>query len=260
MAYVYCHFKEDDMNPFYVGMGKTYKRPFETNKSRNVFYKNIVKKHGVHVEMIVKDIDWDIAQWWEIRWIKALRNAGYELSNATDGGDGLRNPSEETRKKISKIHLGNKYCLGRKLSDETKNKISIAHEGKEPNWEIINKLAEINKGNKYNLGKTLSESTRNKMSLAHVGNKYNLGRKHTNESRKNMSIAQMGKKMSPEAVEKTVSHHRKPVICLDDGLLFKSAMEAGKHYGLYNHCKVAEVCRGVRKTAAGRIFKYIREA
>lgn len=255
MAYVYCHLKADSGEPFYVGMGKTKTRPWNM-RNRSQWHKNIVAKNGVRVEMIIEDIDWDAAWWWEVRWIKVLRDAGYVLVNHTDGGDGLKNPSLETRKKIGATHVGNKYMVGRKLSEETKAKISKAHKGKSPNWEIINRLAETNKNNKYMVGKKLSDETKAKMSLAHKGNKYNLGRKASHEAKEKMSMARRGKKNSPEAIEKTASFHRKPVICLTDGLEFKSAIEAGKFYGLYNHCKVAEVCRGIRKTAAGRVFMY----
>lgn len=258
MAYVYSHIKADINDPFYIGMGKTKTRPWNMNK-RSAFHKNIVKKHGVKVQILIDDVDWNTAWWWEIRWIKALKNVGYELANHTDGGDGLKNPSLETRKKIGAAHIGNKYMVGRKLSDETKEKISNAHKGKTPNWELINCLAEINKNNKYMVGKKLSAETKHKMSLAHKGNKYNLGRKASLETKENMSKSRKGKKNSPDAIEKTASFHRKPVMCITDGMIFKSAIDAGKYYGLYNHCKVAEVCRGVRKTAAGKTFKYIEK-
>ena len=63
-----------------------------------------------------------------------------------------RKHSEETKKKIGKVHKG------KKLSEETKKKLSEAHKGKK-----------------------LSEETRNKMSKAQTG------KKHSEETRKKMS-------------------------------------------------------------------------
>ncbi len=84
----------------------------------------------------------------------------------------------ESRKKLSKaikekwqdpIYRGKliKVHTGKKLSDDTRKKISLS---------LI--------GNKYNLGKKASEATRKKLSLIHKG------RKHTEESRRKMSKIQ----------------------------------------------------------------------
>jgi len=86
--------------PFYVGMGKNPNRPWHM-KIRSKSHKSIVSRHGVDVRMIIDDLDWDIACWWEKRWIKALKDSGHTIVNGTSGGDGLVNPSEEVRKKIS---------------------------------------------------------------------------------------------------------------------------------------------------------------
>jgi hypothetical protein len=40
------------------------------------------------------------------KWIKTFRESGADLVNATDGGDGLCNPSVETRAKIGAARLG----------------------------------------------------------------------------------------------------------------------------------------------------------
>jgi len=54
MAYVYCHFKEDDMEPFYVGIGRTKKRAFDMrgrsswHKERSLIVKNGHKKRKIN--------------------------------------------------------------------------------------------------------------------------------------------------------------------------------------------------------------------
>lgn len=57
--------------------------------------------------------------------------------------------SEETRKRMSVAMIGNKNCLGRKLSDETKKKISDG-----------NKVSQ--------LGKHHTQDTKKKMALSHI--------------------------------------------------------------------------------------------
>lgn len=57
--------------------------------------------------------------------------------------------SEETRKRMSAAMVGNKNCLGRKLSDETKKKISDG-----------NKVSQ--------LGKHHTQDTKKKMALSHI--------------------------------------------------------------------------------------------
>ena len=89
MACVYVHFRENTNEPFYVGIGKNKARAYKLNHhSRTKWHKNIVKKHGVSISIVADDIDWNLACFWEIRWIKALKNSGYELVNLTDGGEG----------------------------------------------------------------------------------------------------------------------------------------------------------------------------
>lgn len=52
----------------------------------------------------------------ETYWIASLREAGNRLTNSTDGGDGLINPSKDVRKRISEkvsvIMTGNQYRKG----------------------------------------------------------------------------------------------------------------------------------------------------
>lgn len=171
MAYVYCHIKSDDGEPFYVGMGRSKKRPWNMSQ-RSELHKNIAKKHGVRVEIIVKEVDWDIASWWEMRWIKALRGAGYKLANHTDGGDGAKGfvPSEEWRKKQS---LSRK---GKKMSDKAKANISAAKKGI--------KFTESHKINLSNAAKRRAAPIL------------------TEESKKKISLSKKGKPRSPETIQK----------------------------------------------------------
>jgi hypothetical protein len=86
-----------------------------------------------------------------------------------------REVSETTRALLSKINKGNKHCLGRVLSDETKKKISEKRKKQIP----------------PTLGKKFSEETKEKMSAAQKG------RVLTKEHKKKLSEAKKGKKRGP---------------------------------------------------------------
>lgn len=79
--------------------------------------------------------------------------------------------SEETKNKISKSLIGNTRAKGRKLSEEAKIKIGL-----------------VSKGNKYCLGRKLSEEHKTKLRLSH------LGIPRTEEVKRKISLAQKGVK------------------------------------------------------------------
>ena len=94
--------------------------------------------------------------------------------------------SSETREKMSEamrtpenIERQRNRQLGKKHTEEAKEKISKAR-----------------------LGKKHSDETKEKMGLSHLGNAYNLGRKHTEEAKEKMSAANLGRKHSEETKEK----------------------------------------------------------
>lgn len=96
----------------------------------------------------------------EVGWITHYRKSGANLTNMTDGGEGLLNPDKETRSRMAKASKGNRYGLGsgankgrvltvghkakiaasrrkqpppmegKKHSEETKAKIAASMEGK----------------------------------------------------------------------------------------------------------------------------------
>lgn len=72
---------------------------------------------------------------------------------------------EETKKKISKSLMGNKICLGRKLSDETKQKIGDANRGLKRTEEQIKDIS------KRNTGLKRSEESKKRYSLSKMGTK-----------------------------------------------------------------------------------------
>jgi hypothetical protein len=132
-SFVYLHLNADDDVAHHVGMGDVAKRPWEMKNSRSNKHKNKTAKHGVRVELIADELTWENAQWWEVRWIKALKAVGYELTNLTDGGEGTKGfyPSEETREKLSISRLGEKnHNFGKTTPNEVREKIRNTLTGK----------------------------------------------------------------------------------------------------------------------------------
>lgn len=96
-----------------------------------------------HVLEIVPESVWQTR---ERHWIKLFRFAGKQLTNRTDGGDGVigrkcKPLSEAHKEKIRQSNLGNKRSpetrrrnalarIGKRTSEETKQKMSLANKGR----------------------------------------------------------------------------------------------------------------------------------
>ena len=105
-AYVYIHTRLDNNEVFYVGIGrlKDYKRAYQTKKSRNPFWHNIVKKTKYEVSIVADNLQWEEACRLEILLIKKYGRKDLHtgtLINLTDGGDGHKGMSQSTKDKIS---------------------------------------------------------------------------------------------------------------------------------------------------------------
>ena len=161
LVYVDC---KPDGTPFYVGKGNEARVKY---LKRNQHHQNICKKHprwtrgiafaGSETECNLKEIEL-IAKF-------GRSNLGQgTLINYTDGGEGMSNPTFETRKKLSKVHSG------KITSEQTKKKLSIAHKGKKLSEEHKVKLSLIKLGKPSGWkGKTASAETKEKMRLAKLG-------------------------------------------------------------------------------------------
>jgi hypothetical protein len=112
-------------------------------------------------------------------WVDYLHGLGADIVNQTAGGLGLIDPSDETREKMRQGALGNKRCVGRVLSEETRKKISAA-------------------------ARAPTEEQRQKMSAAaskRTGSKNSFfGRKHTPETRAKISANNGSRKKLPKVV------------------------------------------------------------
>lgn len=100
--YVYLHRKRSSGEVFYVGKG--CRNRSNSQKSRNPLWRKIVAKHGLVIEIAFSNL-----QEWAAFEIEADlislygrrdKNSG-TLVNMSDGGDGLANPSDSVRQKLS---------------------------------------------------------------------------------------------------------------------------------------------------------------
>jgi group I intron endonuclease len=175
--------------------------------------------------------------------------------NLHDNGGGPL--SEETRKKISKIHLGKKRPEG------TGEKISQAKKGfkySEESKKLKSKIAK---------GKPKSQETKLKMSLAHQGKKtpHDVIQK-MKESYKNrteeskLKTIQSVKSIPPEKREEMKLNTIKKVFqfTLDKKLIqeFPSIQLASKLTGV-RHDSISQCCRGKNKTAGGFIWRFTKD-
>ena len=166
--YTYAYLREDK-TPYYIGKGQG-KRIYSTNrrvnppkdKSRIIYLKqNLTEDEAFRHEIYMIDVF-------------GRKDLGTGiLHNMTNGGDGVSNLSDETRKKMSELKKGeNNPNYGKIFSEEHRKKLSEARKGENnPNYGKIfseehkRKISEAIKGeNHHNYGKTLSEETRRKIS------------------------------------------------------------------------------------------------
>jgi group I intron endonuclease len=101
----------------------------------------------------------------EREWIKIYNCKKPNGYNLNDGGEGLFNPSQETRNKLSIASKGNTRRLGKTHSEETKKRLSLFRTGMKLSEEHKKKIGEASKGH------TLSPESRLKVSIANKGKK-----------------------------------------------------------------------------------------
>lgn len=165
--YTYCHTRNDTGKVFYIGKGVKYRA--NATKSRNQYWKNIVKKYGYSIEILSYWESEKEALNHEKLLISCFKDMGYKLANLTDGGEGSIgwNPTIETRQKMS---------ISRKnISDELRKKLSDVAQGEKNAF----------------YGKTHSEETKKRMSIAAKSRKPSfLNKHHSEETKAKMAASQ----------------------------------------------------------------------
>lgn len=152
------------------------------NKNHCRYLYNAIHKYGREnflMEPLCEIPTRELANDFEIEYIKRYRTMFPNGYNIQPGGDDRPELTVEQKKAISERHKGNKYCLGKVTSEETKRKLS-----------------DINKG------KVLTEEHKAKIAASHIG----IG--HTEESKRKMSLSRTGKVLSVEHVAKIAAANR----------------------------------------------------
>jgi len=233
-TFIYALVDPRDKRIRYVGKSNTPKRRLNHHLHDNwVCHRtNWIKQLlgiGLSPQLIIlEEVEQRIWKERECFWISLLRANGFNLVNSTEGGDGLENPSEEVRHKISVANIGRPSSRkGKKNSAETRKKISEAMKGKQL-WlgrkhtpETIEKLSVWHRGRK------VSEETKKKMSASHMGNKSALGYKHSDETKEKVKKAVTGRMHSDETKAK-MSAARKGIVYSEETIKKMSDAKKGK--------------------------------
>lgn len=154
-----------------------------------------VLDEGLEPQTIVLEVTEDRDR--EIIWIAFFRSRGCELTNSTDGGEGVINLPEEIREQIRRKVTGFKH------SAEAREKIREASKRMWQNPEIKKHIISVNTGKKRN------EDFGQRMSDFHKGNQYRLGHTNSPEHRKKSADSQRGKaRQGHPHTEATKAHLR----------------------------------------------------
>jgi hypothetical protein len=128
MACVYRHVRMDTNMPFYVGIGSSTSRAF-CKDSRNKHWISIVKNTEYRVDIIIDDIDIELAKEKEKEFISIYGRSDLgigTLCNHTDGGEGTLNrivTAEERKKRsLSAIQALSSKDVRERMSKSAKNK------------------------------------------------------------------------------------------------------------------------------------------
>jgi NUMOD3 motif len=189
-TFIYALHDPRDWEIRYVGKSNNPERRHRKPRSHNRALQNFISELralGLKPRVsILQKCSFDQWQNWERFWIATVKAAGEKLLNLHPGGDG---PTEARA-----------WNKGLKLSDEQKSKLVLPH----PTTEQCRAAR---------LGKKDSEETRLKKSLAAKGRKHSLehcikvsiaqkGRKFSEEHKEKLRAAKLGTKQSPETIEK----------------------------------------------------------
>lgn len=179
----------------YIGQ-HAYSEFNENYKGSGVYLQKAIKKHGKE-NFKVEILEWCYSQEElderEVYWIDFYQAVeSDEFYNLAKGGDGCKKGSklsEETKKRISKAHQGEKHNMyGKHHSEETKLKMSMTRKGRK-----------------------FTEEHKHNMSKHHADNRGEnspwYGKHHSNETKKKISEANQGRVFSEEHKQKISENH-----------------------------------------------------
>lgn len=207
--------------------------------------------------------------------IKELgRHNTYNFTKGGFGKTGCVMP-EKARKAISARHKGNRYNVGKKSSDETRQKLR----------EIGLKKCSLRRFSKYRwLGPAASsrpvvclDTGETFESASSAARKYGFAKsliievcnrdkrrrcagdlvfRYLGDHLGGLAEANAERQARQENRSKHANSTRKAVRCVDDGIVYSSAKEAQEAYSIHRSF-IGEVCRGEKASARGLRFEYL---
>jgi len=181
--------KSKDINKRWLG----YKVK-QDKKQTKLYYS--FRKYGVenHLFEIIELCDLNLLSEKETYYISKLNTYDTVFGlNLTGGGEGANYLNEKTRKKIGDFHKGNKYNLGRKTSDETKEKLRQIGKVRIFNNEHRKRISESKLGFKHSLESIEKIKEARKKQVSPMK-----GRMHSEETKLKIKLKKTGTKMPEE--------------------------------------------------------------
>jgi len=173
--------------------------------------------------LILEEVPINDWEQYERKWIAFYREKGYDLTNHTDGGEGVSGLTEDARQRLSKarkelwnIPEKREEFLILMRSPERRAKISAANKGRPRSAEHTAKLPQNNKGWKPSperieklrkliaqyhgnrKGQSVSQETKDKLKIALQGNQHTKGRVMPQWEKDVRSAATKGRPKSEE--------------------------------------------------------------
>lgn len=230
MAYIYALTDPDSGDIRYIGkadnvIDRLKSHLNDCSSTRKARWIRSLVGRGKRPELLILE-EVGNEQWQdaESKWIAHYRLVGADLCNHTDGGEGLRNPSAETRAKLSELRrsewldpVGKAKWLSILRSPGRRQKISDSLSGKKKSMEHVAKLPQNQPGRKLSpehaersrellrehgyrhpLGVPMTEEVKRKIGESLRGNSHTLGRVMPEHEKLRRSEALRGRPKSEE--------------------------------------------------------------
>jgi hypothetical protein len=207
LYYIYLHIRKDNGTVFYVGKGTDdgnliYERSKVTE--RNKWWKNITNKTEYDIQIVCTFTNESDAFQKEKELIRKYGRKDLGLGtlvNLTDGGEGMENPSDETRRKLSESRTGEKnHKFGKPTPKDVCDKISKTLTGRKLPKDVCNKMSERVRGKNHPMyNKHHRDDSKQKMREQKIGKmegekNHFYGKKHNVDTLKIISEKGKGRK------------------------------------------------------------------
>lgn len=250
--YVYEHWRTDRDECFYVGKGmgsRAYKMNCRNRHHKAIQAKVIREGCAIEVRIVASALTEEEAFTLEIERIAFWRSKNIDLANLTNGGEGPSGLSAWNKKRV--------ICLDDGIVFESGNAACKFYQiDRNSLWGCCNKINTNCDGKHFIFFEKHLSGKERKDAILEIYKQAAKRRKRTEivQSRPSCSFGTDVKGRQATGPMK----RRKMIECLDDGLIFKSASDASRHYNVALS-GIIELCLGKRgrKTIGGLRFRYL---